>query len=111
MRGIQLLAYSNDINIIGRTKRDIIAAFSAIEWESIKMCMAVHEGKTKYMLSTSRDVRRTVSQIIANNYIFNTVKEYIYLGFAVTTKNYISLEIKRNYPRQSVLLWSQWAIV
>ena len=49
--------------------------------------MAVNESKTKYMLSTSRDVQRIDSEI--------TVKDFIYLGSAVTTENYVSLEIKR----------------
>ena len=49
------------------------------------MGLAVNEGKTKYMLSTSRDVRRIDSQITADNYTFETVKEFIYLGSAVTT--------------------------
>ena len=32
-----LLAYADDIDIIGRTKRDVTVAFSGIEWESTKM--------------------------------------------------------------------------
>ena len=40
------------------------------------------------MLSTSRDVSRIDSQIMANNYTFDTVKEF-------TTKNDVRLEIKR----------------
>ena len=76
-KSVQLLAYADDIDIIGRTKRDVTAAFSAIERESTKMGLAVNEGKTKYMLSTSRDVRRIDSQITADNYAFETVKEFI----------------------------------
>ena len=41
------------------------------------------------------DVRRIDSRITADNYTFDTVKEFIYLGSAVTTKNDVSLEIKR----------------
>ena len=47
------------------------------------------------MFSTSRDVRRIDSRITANNYTFDTVKEFIYLGSAVTTKNDVRLDIKR----------------
>ena len=54
------------------------------------MSLALNEGKTKYMLSTSRN-----SQITADNYTFDIVKEFIYLGLDVTTKNVVSLEIKR----------------
>ena len=57
---------------------------------------AVNEGKTKYMFSTSRDVRHIDSQITADNYTFDTVKEFIYLGSVVTTKNDVSLEISYN---------------
>ena len=59
------------------------------------MGLAVNEDKTKYMFSTSRDERRIDSQITADNYTFDTVKEFIYFGSAVTTKNDVSLEIKR----------------
>ena len=76
-----------------RTLRDITAAFIAIELEPKKIGLAVNEGKTKYLLSTSRDVRPINSQITAGNYTFDTVKEF-YLDPAVTTKNYVSLEIK-----------------
>ena len=66
-KNVQLLAHTDDIDIIGRTKRDV-TAFSSIERES-----------TIY------------SQITADNYTFDTVKEFIYLG----SKNVVSLEIKR----------------
>ena len=42
-----LLAYGEDIDIIGRTMRVLTAAFSAILRESAKMGLAVNEGKTK----------------------------------------------------------------
>ena len=85
-------AYADDIDIIGRTKRDVSAASSAIELESMKM--AVSEGQTKYMLST-RDIRRIGSQITAGSYTFDALKEFTHLGSAVTNKNDVGLEIKR----------------
>ena len=52
-----------------RTLRDVTAAFGAIERESTKVGLAVNEGKTRYMFSTSRDVRRRVdSRISVDNY-------------------------------------------
>ena len=73
--------------------RDITAAFSAIERKSVKMALAVNEGKTKYMLTTSGVVPRMGSQITANSYNFDVVKDFIYLGTAINTTNDISLEI------------------
>ena len=55
------------------------------------MGLAVNEGQTKYMLSTSRNVRRIDSQIMDDDYTFDTVKELIYLESAVTTKNDVNL--------------------
>ena len=72
---VQLLAYTVTIDIIGRTRRDVTAAFSAIERESTKRGLAVKKGKTKCMLSRSRDVRIIDSQIVGDNYTFETVKE------------------------------------
>ena len=59
------------------------------------MHLAVNEGKTKRMLSTTRDVRCIDSQITADNYAFDTVKKFIYLGSSVTTKNDVSLVVLR----------------
>ena len=39
--------YADDIDMIGRTKLNVTAAFSASERESTKMGLAVNEGKTK----------------------------------------------------------------
>ena len=77
-------------------ERDITAIFSAIERKSTKMGLAVNDSKTKYMLSTSRGLRRVDSQITADYY---TVKEFIFLCCAINTKNDDSLEIKRRITR------------
>ena len=60
------------------------------------MGLAINEGKRKYMFSMSKDVRHIDSRIMADNYTFDTVKEFIYLGSTVTTKNDVGLEIKRS---------------
>lgn len=45
-----LLTYTTNITIIGRTKRDVTAAFSAIEHESAKMGLVVNKGKDQVYL-------------------------------------------------------------
>ena len=42
---------------------------------------------------TSKTPHGLVSQITANNYIFDIVMEFIYLDFAVTIINDVSMEI------------------
>ena len=93
-KSVQLLTYVEDIDIIERTKRDVTAAFSAIERKSTKMFLAINEGNARYMLPTSRDMRRIHFKITAAIYTFATVRECIYLGCAVTTKTDVSLNIK-----------------
>ena len=41
-KSFYFLAYADDIEIMERTKRDITAAFSAIEWESTKMGLTIN---------------------------------------------------------------------
>ena len=92
-KSVQLLVYTDVIDKIGRTMRDVTAAFRALERESVKMGLAVNLGKTKYMLSTSGVVPLMRSQITANSYNFDVVKEFIYLDSAINTNNDVSLEI------------------
>ena len=47
-KGILLLAYTNDIDIIRHTKQDVTAAFSTIERDSTKMGLAINKVKIKY---------------------------------------------------------------
>ena len=42
-KSVQLSAYADDIDIIGHTMRDVTAAFSAIEQESVKMGLAAQD--------------------------------------------------------------------
>ena len=51
------------------------------------------------------------SRITADNYTFDTVKEFIYLGSAVTHQKLCQPgEQTKDHSCQQVLLWSQWAI-
>ncbi|XP_060665319.1 uncharacterized protein LOC132797575 [Drosophila nasuta] len=103
-RCVQLLGYADDIDIIGRTKRDVTGAFGAIEKESAKVGLAVNMEKTKFMVCSSRESRRLDSQLTAENYSFGSVKEFIYLGTAITSINDVSLEIKRRITLANRLL-------
>ncbi|XP_062127293.1 uncharacterized protein LOC133839668 [Drosophila sulfurigaster albostrigata] len=77
---VQLLGYADDIDIIGRTKRDVTGAFAAIEKESAKVGLAVNMEKTKFMVCSSRESRRLDSQLTAENYSFGSVKCYFGLS-------------------------------
>ena len=57
------------------------------------MSLVVNYGKTKYMLSPSGAMPRMGSQIMANSYNFDVVKELIYISTAINTKNDVNLEL------------------
>ena len=57
-KNVQLHAVADDIDIIERFKRDVTATFSVIQKESEKVGLMVNDGKTKYMLSSSRGAQR-----------------------------------------------------
>ena len=96
--------FSDDLEFLAETweLRSLVQFYclnthNLLVWWKFDKCvrLAIGEGKTKYMFSTSRGVRRIDFQITAVNYNFDAVKEFMYLGSAVTTKNDVSLGIKR----------------
>ena len=94
-KSVMLLAYADDIDIIGINQRDVTAAFSSLEGESRRVGLAVNEGKTKYFVSTTKESRRRGQQVAIDNYNFEVVKDFVYLGTSINNTNDVSLEIKR----------------
>jgi hypothetical protein len=72
----QLLAYADDINIVGRSQSAVRNAYLALEGEAAKVGLKINEQKTKYMIAarndrTIRDVGQSVA--IGDKY-FDVVK-------------------------------------
>ena len=74
-----LLAYADDIDIIGRSICEVEGAFSKFAEEARSIVLAVNESKTKLLLSTAKDTSIRVSVEI-DGYNFEVVKNFIYLG-------------------------------
>lgn len=93
----QILAYADDIDIIGRAKRELEQQFLAIEEAAGRMGLRVNEGKTQYMLSSRRDAnhRELGPNVSIGNYNFKVVQNFIYLGTEVNNTNDITTEVKR----------------
>ncbi|MGC8830944.1 MAG: hypothetical protein ACP5TE_14360, partial [Verrucomicrobiia bacterium] len=62
--------------------------------EAQKMGLAVNENKTKYFVSTCKDSSLGES-VEMENFKFEVVKDFVYLGSSINTNNNISLEIRR----------------
>jgi hypothetical protein len=86
------VAYADDVNLIGRTIRDLKEAFIKLEHEAQKMGLRINDRKTKYM-----EVSAQPSTIIAlqiGEYDIKKVAEFKYLGSMVNTNNDLSLEVQ-----------------
>ena len=55
-KSVMPLAYADDVDIIGRSSREVSAAFTRFEEVSKTMGLAVNENKTKYFVSTNGEM-------------------------------------------------------
>jgi hypothetical protein len=93
----QLLAYADDIDIVGRSQSAVRDAYLALKGEAAKVGLKINEQKTKYMIAARNDTTiRDVGQSVAiGDKHFEVVKEFVYLGSLMTSTNDMSLEIQR----------------
>lgn len=91
-KSVQLLAYADDIDIIARSEYELKSAFKSLATSARNMGLVINEGKTKYMPVHGRQKPPSIQ---IDNYTFETVNEFVYLGTMVTNDNNVSSEIKR----------------
>ena len=96
-KSVQLLAYADDIDIIGLNNRAVSSAFSKLDKEAKRMGLVVNEDKTKYLLSSNKQSAhsRIGTHVTVDSYNFEVVKDFVYLGTSINTDNNVSLEIQR----------------
>jgi hypothetical protein len=93
----QLLAYADDIDIVGRSKSVVRNAYFALEGEAAKVGLKINEQKTKYMIADRNDrtIRDVWQSVVIGDKHFEVFKEFVYLGSLMTTTNDVSQEIER----------------
>jgi hypothetical protein len=93
----QLLAYADDIDIVGRSQSAVRNAYLTLKGEAAKVGLNLNEQKTKYMIAARNDTTiRDVGQSLAiGDKHYEVVKEFVYLGSLMTPTNNVSLEIQR----------------
>jgi hypothetical protein len=92
-KSIQVLAYTDDINIIGQTTRAVKETLLKLEKAAQEIDIMVIESKTKYMEITCK--QNNMQYLIVNNYKFEKVNEFKYLGTVITENNSLTQEINR----------------
>jgi ribosome-associated translation inhibitor RaiA len=93
----QLLAYADNIDIVGRSPSAVQNAYLALEREAAKVEFKINKQKTKYMIAARNDTTiRDVGQSVAiGDKHFEVVKKFVYLGSLMTPTNNVSQEIQR----------------
>jgi hypothetical protein len=80
-RQTQILAYADDIDIIGRSQAAVREAYLALEREANKVGLKINESTTKYMIAagTDRMIRDVGHSVVLGDKTFEVVKEFVYL--------------------------------
>ena len=90
----QLLAYADDVNILGESIRAVNENAEALVVTAKEIGLEVNADKTRYMvMSRDQNAGRTHSMKIDNS-SFERVDEFKYLGTTLTNQNSIQEEIK-----------------
>ena len=95
-KSVQLLAYADDVDIIGRTEADIKKTFIALNEAAVKMGLQVNEEKTKYMICNENKKKiqgRTDQQLKIGENRFEKVQSFVYLGSQMNVANSEKQEI------------------
>ncbi|GFW79531.1 reverse transcriptase domain-containing protein [Trichonephila clavipes] len=75
-RSLQLLAYADGIDIIGRSEKAVKEAFQALEISATNMGLTINEDKTKFMETLPSSVNNT--SLCVNGHSFERVSEFKY---------------------------------
>jgi hypothetical protein len=89
----QLLAYSNDVNIVGENIDTIQKNTEALFDAGKEVDLEVNSEKTKYMFMSRKKAGQTHSIKVANR-SFEGVAKFKYLGTTLTDQNCMQEEIK-----------------
>jgi hypothetical protein len=91
-KSVQVLAYADDLDITGRSERDVKEAFIKLNNEAQQMGLNIKEGKTKYMEINAKPAKSKYLSV--GNYRFEKVTEFKYLGTVISDDN---LDIEVHY--------------
>lgn len=86
-----MLAYADDAVLMGETKEKIINSTSKLINASKGIGSHVNEGKTKYMVVSRRSPN--IDSIVLDNYKFEKVDNFKYLGVNINNKTDMHIEI------------------
>ena len=90
----QLLAYDNDVNVLGGTIHTLKENAEALVAATREIGMEVSADKTKYMVMSRDQNAGRIHSVSIDNCTFERVEDLKYLGKNLTNQNSISKVIK-----------------
>jgi hypothetical protein len=94
-RTLQILAYTDDVNLIGRSTGRLNDAVVQMEEGANEVGLRINEEKTNYMINIRSKVRfRNGIHLQVYNYEFERVGEFKYLGSLITENSDNNADIK-----------------
>jgi hypothetical protein len=88
---VQVLAYADYLDIIGRSERNVKEAFIKLDNEAQWMDLNINREKTKYIEITVKPTNNKYLNV--GNYRFEEVREFKYSGTSNSNNNNFSIEI------------------
>jgi len=85
------LAYADDIAVMGETKEEVAQTTERLLKASMSLCLYVNENKTKYMVMSRTNLN--INDLLVDNWKFEAVDNFKYLGVNVNNKNNMHREI------------------
>ena len=90
----QLLAYADDVNVLGGSIHTVKENVEALVAAAREIGLEVSADKTKYMVLSRDQNAGRIHSVRMDNSTFETVEEFKYLGTTLTNQNAIQEEIK-----------------
>ncbi|RZF38840.1 hypothetical protein LSTR_LSTR013781 [Laodelphax striatellus] len=92
-RMLQYMAYADDVVLIARNKQTLRDAFKQLNERSAHFGLSINESKTKY-LESSRTRQVVERSVILDDYSFERLNSFKYLGSVITDDNNVEADIK-----------------
>jgi hypothetical protein len=94
-KSVQLLAYADDIVLLGRTRSRLEEAFPDLERAVGRIGLKINQDKTKYMVICAR--MPDLSKLIIDRYKFEQVVGFTYLGTKIKKGNNLTEEVRSRH--------------
>jgi len=90
---LNVLAYADDIVLIGKNETEIRHLFVEIEHTARKLRLHINQGKTKYMVGEQKNSseQNKLGKLTIKNYTFESVK---YLGAILNEDNSNQIDLQ-----------------